>query len=97
MVHFVTILFNKHSPITREHFDQVIRVVKVYYIATCVLLVLELVWTFLDHELMNVLGIIYPLYWLQLDYESTFVDHFALIKHHYCIAKKVGINGKWVS
>jgi len=25
------------------------------------------------------------------------VDHFALIKHHYCTTKKVGTNGKWVS
>jgi hypothetical protein len=97
MVHFVTTLINEHSPVTREHFDQVIRVVKVHYIATCVLLVLELEWRFLDHELMNVFEIIYPHYWLQLDCESTFVDHFTLIKDHYCIAKKVGTNGKWVS
>ncbi len=28
MVHFVITLTNKHSPIARKHFDQVIRVVK---------------------------------------------------------------------
>jgi hypothetical protein len=46
---------------------------------------------------MNVLGIIYPQYWLQLECESTSMDHFASIKYHYCITKKVGTNGKWVS
>jgi hypothetical protein len=100
MAHFVTTLTSEHSLVTQEHFDQVIKVVKVvkvHYIVTCVLLALELEWTFLDHDLMNILGIIYPQYWLQLDCESTFVDHSALIKHHYCTTKKVGTNGKWVS
>jgi len=96
MVHFVIALINEHSLIILEHFDQVIIVVKVHYIATCVLLVLELEWRFLDHELINVLGIIYPQYWLQLGCESTFVDHFALIKQHCCTTKKVSTNGKWV-
>jgi hypothetical protein len=62
MVHFVVILTSEHPPITWQHFDQTIKVVKVQCIATSDLLVLELEWRFLDHELMNVLGIIYPQY-----------------------------------
>jgi hypothetical protein len=46
---------------------------------------------------MNVIGIIHSQYWLQPNSEFTFVDHLALIKQHYCISKKVGIDGKWVS
>jgi hypothetical protein len=91
MVHFVIALMNEHSPIILEHFDQVIKVVKVHYIVTCVLLVLELEWRFLDHKLMNVLGIIHPQYWLELDCESTFVDYFALIKHHFVPPKKLAL------
>jgi len=64
MVHFFIALINEHSAVILEHFDQVIKVFKAHYITTCVLLVLELEWRFLDHELMNVLGIIYPQYWL---------------------------------
>jgi hypothetical protein len=60
MAHFVTALTTKHSLVTQKHFDQVIKVVKVHYIVTCVLLVLELEWRFLDHDLMSVIGIIYP-------------------------------------
>ncbi len=55
----------------------------------------ELEWRFSDHELMNVLEIIYPQHWLWPNCESTFVDHFAWIKKHYCISNKVGTNGKW--
>jgi hypothetical protein len=62
MVHFIIALINEHSPVILEHFDQVIKVVKVHYIATCVLLILELEWRFLDHELMNVFRIVYPQY-----------------------------------
>ncbi len=66
-------------------------------IATCDLLVIELKQRFLDHELMNALSIIYPQYCLQLDCKSTFVDHLSLIKRHYCITQKLGVNGIWVS
>jgi hypothetical protein len=62
MVHFVVNLTSKHFLLTRKHFDQAIRVVKVQCTTTCDLLVLELEHRFLDHELMNVLGIIYPQY-----------------------------------
>jgi hypothetical protein len=55
----------------------------------CDLLMFELEWRFLNHGLMNDFGIIYSQYWLQLDCESTFVDHLALIKWHYCISKKL--------
>jgi hypothetical protein len=55
----------------------------------CDLLMFELEWRFLNHELMNAFKIIYSQYWLQLDCESTFVDHLALIKWHYYISKKL--------
>ncbi len=70
---------------------------KVQCTIACDLLVRELEGKFLNHELMNVLGIIYSQYWLQTNSEFTFVDHLALIKQHYGIKKKVGIDGKWVS
>jgi hypothetical protein len=46
---------------------------------------------------MNVIGIIYPQYYLQPNCESTFVNHLAFIKQHYCISKKIDIDGKWFS
>jgi hypothetical protein len=88
MVHLIVILTGEHSLVIWESFDQA---VKVQCIATCELLVLELDQRFPNHELMNVLGIIYPQYSLQPNCESTFVDHFALIKHHYCISKKLAL------
>jgi len=49
-----------------------------------------------NHELKNALGIIYPQYWLQLDCESTFVNHLSLIKQHYYISQKPSVESKWV-
>jgi len=46
---------------------------------------------------MNFLEVIYPQKELQLDCESTFVNHLALIKWYYYIFKKVDIDNKWVS
>jgi len=59
MVHCVDSLSGIHFVVTREGFDQIITFVKVQCIIACDLLVIELERRFLDHELMNVLGIIY--------------------------------------
>jgi len=63
--------------------------VKAQCTIACDLLVCELEGKFLNHELMNVLGIIYSQYWLQPNSEFTFVDHLALIKQHYSISEKL--------
>jgi hypothetical protein len=88
MVHFIVTLIGEHFLVIWKSFDQV---VKDQCTATCDLLVLELEQRFPNHELMNVLGIIYPQCSLQPNCESTFMDHFALIKHHYRISKKLAL------
>jgi hypothetical protein len=35
---------------------------------------------FLDHGVMDALGIVYPQHWLQVDYETFSPKHFAVIK-----------------
>jgi hypothetical protein len=73
MVHYVDPLVNIHSLIICEGFEVDILVMKGHCIVACDLLVIELECKFLDHELMmNVIGVIYPQYWLQLNCESTF-------------------------
>jgi hypothetical protein len=90
-VHSIVTLTGEYSLVIQEGFDQAIKVVKVQCTATCDLLVFELERKFPNHKLMNALGIIYPQYWLQPNCESTFMDHLALIKHHYCISKKLAL------
>jgi len=73
MVHYVDPLINIHSLIICEGFEVNILGMKAQCIVACDLLVIESECKFLDHELMmNVLGVIYPQYWLQLNCESTF-------------------------
>jgi hypothetical protein len=44
---------------------------------------------FVDFELMNTLGIIYPQFWMQLDVGFSFSLHIDDIKKHYCELKKM--------
>jgi hypothetical protein len=60
MVHYVDFLIGIHSTIIWEGFDQAITSMKVQCTIAHDLLVIELEWKFLDHELINALGIIYP-------------------------------------
>jgi hypothetical protein len=60
MVHFVDSLISIHSTITPKDFHQTIRTIKVPCIVVYDLVVLELEQRFLDHMLMNDLGIIHP-------------------------------------
>jgi hypothetical protein len=64
MVHFVDSLINIHSIVSPKGFHQTIRTIKVPCIVAYDLVVFELEQRFLDHKLMNDLGIIYPQYWL---------------------------------
>jgi hypothetical protein len=80
MVQSVDYLIDIHFPIIWEVFYQYITPMKVQCTIAYDLLVIKLERRFPNHELKNVLGIIYPQYWLQLDCESTFVDHLSLIK-----------------
>jgi hypothetical protein len=61
MVHFVDSLISIYSTITQKSFHQTINI---QCIVAYDLVVLELEQRFLDHELMDDLGIIYPRYWL---------------------------------
>ncbi len=73
VVHYVDPLINIHSLIICDDFEVDILTMKVQCIVAYDLLVIELECKFLDHELMtNVLGVIYPQYWLWLNCESTF-------------------------
>ncbi len=41
---------------------------------------MELEIKFPTHSVMNVLGIVYPQYWLQLDYDASFANHIQVLK-----------------
>jgi hypothetical protein len=47
---------------------------------------------FAHFELMNAFGIMYPGFWMQLDVDSTFCFHFAMIKKRYYETKKVRLS-----
>jgi hypothetical protein len=53
------------------------------------MLVIELDQWFMDSELMNALGIVYPEFWIQPDVDLFFSLHMAVIKKHYCETNKV--------
>jgi hypothetical protein len=42
---------------------------------------------FLAHGVTNVLGIVYPQYWLQENYETSFPKHLAIIKITFYFSK----------
>jgi len=50
-------------------------------------LIQELETRFLAHGVMDVLGIVYPQYWLQGDCETSFPKHLAIIKTIFCSSK----------
>jgi hypothetical protein len=62
MVHYVDYLNGIHFAIIWKGFDQTITSMKVQCIVAYDLLVIELKWRFIDHELMDALGIIHPQY-----------------------------------
>jgi hypothetical protein len=64
MAHYVDSVIFMQFAFIRKGFDQVIKVFKVQCIVACDVLVLKLEHKFLDYELMDVLGIIYPQYWV---------------------------------
>jgi hypothetical protein len=75
VVHLVNPLFVFHFPITHD----VTIIVKTHCITKSNLLVTKLKCKFSNHELMNVLRIIYSQYWLQPNHKSTFVVQLSLI------------------
>ncbi len=44
---------------------------------------------FQTHGVMNALGIVYPQYWLQLDYDESFANHLHVLKVMFCYGKIV--------
>jgi hypothetical protein len=42
---------------------------------------------FPTHGVMNVLGILYPQFWVQLECDATFVKHLQVIKLVFCLGK----------
>jgi len=62
IIHCVDFLTSIHYVVTWEGFDQAITSVKAQCTDAYDLLVTKLKQRFLNHELMNVLGIIYPQY-----------------------------------
>jgi hypothetical protein len=51
--------------------------------------VIELESPFVDLELMNALGIVYPQFWMEPNGRFFFSLHFNVIKKHYCELKRV--------
>jgi hypothetical protein len=56
-------------------------------------LIQELEIGFLAHGVMDALGIVYPQYWLQVDYETSFLKHLAMIKITFCSNKTQLLDG----
>jgi hypothetical protein len=50
---------------------------------------MELEIKFPTHGVMNVLGIVYPQYWLQLDYDASFPNHLQVFKVVFYYGKTV--------
>lgn len=48
---------------------------------------------FYSLELMNAIRIIYPLYWLNFNANSTFLAHLAFLKTQYCFEWEFGDEG----
>lgn len=57
-----------------------------------VLCVQELQNRFLDHALLDVMGMIYPHYWMVGDAEKTFEKHLDIIKKNYFESKIMGVS-----
>ncbi len=53
------------------------------------MLIIKLDQHFVDFELINAFGIVYPQFWMQFDADFSFSLHMVLIKKHYCEATKV--------
>jgi hypothetical protein len=49
----------------------------------------KLDWCFVDLELMNALGIVYPQFWMQPYAYFSFSLNMAIINKHYCKIKRV--------
>ncbi len=45
------------------------------------------------HGLMDALRIVYPQYWLQVDYETSFPKHLVVIKIVFCSSKTLLLDG----
>ncbi len=59
------------------------------YSTTIDMLIIELDQQFMNSELMNAIGIMYPQFWIQLDVDLSFFLHMVVIKKHYYDAKRV--------
>jgi hypothetical protein len=46
---------------------------------------------FPTNYLMDVMGVMYPQHWLQVDVEIFFKKDFTLLKTHYCYERKLNI------
>jgi hypothetical protein len=53
------------------------------------MLIIKLDRHFVDSKLMNALDIVYPQFWMQPNVDFSFSLHMAIIKKHYCQAKRV--------
>ncbi len=56
-------------------------------------LVQELETRFLAHGVMDALGIMYPQYWLHVDYETSFPKHLVVIKITFYSSKTQLLDG----
>jgi hypothetical protein len=55
-------------------------------------LIVKLQGRFPTQKLMDAFGIVYPQYWLQLELETRFVTHLAILKDAFCQFKKLGLD-----
>jgi hypothetical protein len=64
---------------------------------TCSIVVIDFIekldQRFYSPKLMNAIRIIYPLYWLNFNANSTFLAHLAFLKTQYCFEREFGDEG----
>jgi hypothetical protein len=53
------------------------------------MLIAELGKRYLDHELMNALGIVFPQYWLQHNYDQFFPLHMKTLQQYFYVIQSV--------
>ncbi len=59
-------------------------------------LVAKLQVRFLVHKVIDSLGVVYPLYWLQCDVEKSICKHLDMIMTTFLSPKKLGNDDAWV-
>ena len=87
--HFLKPVLGEKDIVSMADFAQIIVGVKGQCTSMAEMLVAELSRRFLDSILINVLGIVFPQFWLQPNVDELFPIHLKTLKSHFCEIKSV--------